>query len=386
MRLFIQEYHELNKLSRINPEYSGQVAGCHELRSINELVMFDINSIIRKNIRELVPYSSARSEFSGSGAVLLDANENPFNRPYNRYPDPLQLELKKLISELKGPGTDNIFAGNGSDEAIDLLFRAFCEPVRDNVVIPDPTYGMYKVCARINDVQVKSVLLNEDFSLDAKGIIDAVDPHTKLIFLCSPNNPTANSFAESDITEILKYFNGLVVLDEAYIDFAPHDGLLKKLEDYPNLVILQTLSKAWGLAGIRLGLAFADEAIIHVMNQIKYPYNVNSLTLSKAVQALESPAEHKMWINSILSRKNVLSDNLSGFFFVKEIYPSDANFLLVRVDDADQIYDFLLQDNLIVRNRSKLPLCDNCIRISVGTEIENNMLIDRLNQYKSQKQ
>ncbi len=348
--------------------------------------MFDINSIIRKNIRELVPYSSARSEFSGSGAVLLDANENPFNSPCNRYPDPLQLVLKKRISDLKGPGTDNIFAGNGSDEAIDLLFRAFCEPNRDNVVIPDPTYGMYEVSARINDIQVISVLLNEDFSLDAKGILDAVDPDTKLIFLCSPNNPTANSFAESDIAEILNHFNGLVVLDEAYIDFAPHDGLLKQLENYPNLVILQTLSKAWGLAGIRLGLAFADEEIIHVMNQIKYPYNVNSLSLNKALAALESPADHKMWINSILSQKNVLADSLSGFSFVKEIYPSDANFLLVRVDNADQVCDFLLQDNLIVRNRSKLPLCENCIRISVGTEIENNKLISRLKEYKTQKQ
>jgi histidinol-phosphate aminotransferase len=348
--------------------------------------MFDINSIIRKNIRELVPYSSARSEFSGSGAVLLDANENPFNRPYNRYPDPLQLELKKKISELKGPGVDKIFAGNGSDEAIDLLFRAFCEPARDNVVIPHPTYGMYEVCARINDVEVKNVLLNEDFSLDTKGVLDAVDSQTKLIFLCSPNNPTANSFAGSEIIDILNNFKGLVVLDEAYIDFAPHDGLLMRLEEFPNLVILQTLSKAWGLAGIRLGLAFADEAIIHVMNQIKYPYNVNSLSLSKAVRALESHSEQSMWVNSILSQKNKLIGKLSGFSFVEEIYPSDANFLLVRVEDADQIYDFLFRENLIVRNRSKLPLCENCLRISVGTELENNLLIDRLNSYKSQKQ
>ena len=346
--------------------------------------MFDINSILRKNIRELVPYSSARSEFSGSGAILLDANENPFNRPYNRYPDPLQLELKNKISELKGPGIDKIFAGNGSDEAIDLLFRAFCEPARDNVVIPHPTYGMYEVCARINDVQVKNVLLNEDFSLDTKGILDAVDSQTKLIFLCSPNNPTANSFAGSEIIDILKNFNGLVVLDEAYIDFAPHDGLLNQLDDFPNLVVLQTLSKAWGLAGIRLGLAFADEAIIHVMNQIKYPYNVNSLTLAKAVSALESPSEQNMWIKSILSQKNTMIEKLSEFSFVEEIYHSDANFLLVRVGDADQIYSFLLQENLIVRNRSKLPLCENCIRISVGTEFENKLLIDRLNQYKSQ--
>jgi len=348
--------------------------------------MFDINKILRKNIRELVPYSSARSEFSGSGAVLLDANENPFNRPFNRYPDPLQLELKKRISELKGPGIEKIFAGNGSDEAIDLLFRAFCDPAMDNVVIPDPTYGMYEVCARINDVEVRSVLLNEDFSLDTKGILDAVDDKTKLIFLCSPNNPTANSFAGSDIAEILQDFNGLVVLDEAYIDFAQHDGLLKQIDDLPNLVILQTLSKAWGLAGIRLGLAFADEAVIQVMNNIKYPYNVNSLTLEKALKAIEGTTEQDMWKSSILSSKKVLIDNLSGYSFVKKIYPSDANFLLVRVDDADRIYDFLLEENVIVRNRSKLPLCENCLRISVGTDYENNMLIDRLNQYQLQKQ
>jgi histidinol-phosphate aminotransferase len=348
--------------------------------------MFDIDSLIRKNIRELVPYASARSEFSGRGAILLDANENPFNRPFNRYPDPLQLELKEQISKLKGPGVDKIFAGNGSDEAIDLLFRAFCEPSKDNVVIPEPTYGMYEVCARINDIQVKSVLLKEDFSLNAKAVLDAADQQTKLIFLCSPNNPTANSYAEPEITGILNNFRGLVVLDEAYIDFAPHDGFLQHIGDFPNLVILQTLSKAWGLAGIRLGLAFADEAIIHVMNRIKYPYNVNALTLSRALQALECRSEPDMWTNSILSQKKILTENLRRYPFVQKIYPSDANFLLVRVEDADRLYDFLLQDSMIVRNRSKLPLCEHCIRITVGTELENKNLIDRLNQYIPEKQ
>ena len=344
--------------------------------------MFDLNSIIRKNIRDLVPYSSARSEFSGRDAVLMDANENPYNRPCNRYPDPLQVELKKLVSKHKGPGINKIFAGNGSDEAIDLLFRAFCEPGKDNVIIPQPSYGMYEVCATINDIQVKKVLLNEDFSLSAGFVLGAVDRQTKLVFICSPNNPTANSFTEREITAILKDFKGLVVLDEAYIDFAPHEGFLKHLGDYPNLVILQTLSKAWGLAGIRLGLAFAGEEIIQVMNKIKYPYNVNTLTLNMAIRSLENPDEKNMWIKSILSQKKWLIDRLSRFPFVQEIFPSDANFFLARVDDAHRIHDFLLRENLVVRNRSKLPLCEQCLRITVGTEIENKRLIDCLNHYK----
>jgi len=347
--------------------------------------MFSIKSILRKNISELVPYSSARSEFSGSDAVLMDANENPYNRPLNRYPDPLQLSLKKRISELKGPEPEKIFTGNGSDEAIDLLFRAFCEPGTDNVVIPEPTYGMYEVCAGVNNVQVRSVLLNEDFSLDGNRVLDEVDRGTKLVFLCSPNNPTANSYERSEILKIIKNFNGLVVLDEAYIDFAPHDGFLKNLSDFPNLVVLQTLSKAWGLAGIRLGMAFAGKEIISVMNKIKYPYNVNSLTLGKATEALATTNEKDLWIRSILTQKDNLVKKLSGYSFVKKIYPSDANFMLAKVDDADLIYEFLMKGNLIVRNRSKAPLCDNCLRISVGTETENRLLIKRLDQYQSLK-
>lgn len=340
--------------------------------------------LLRKNILNLVPYSSARMEYSGQEARYFDANENPYNRPYNRYPDPLQTELKNKLSGIKGVKSDQIFTGNGSDEVIDLLIRAFCEPGTDHIIMPEPSYGMYEVCARINDTGIKKALLKPDFNLDTSLILDLVNEKTKLIFLCSPNNPTGNSFAESDILKIIQNFRGFVVLDEAYIDFAPHDGFLKYLQDYPNLVILQTLSKAWGMAGIRLGFAFGDTELIHILNKIKYPYNVSVLTQKSALEMLERKNEMEMWVKSIINQRSFLQEKLRQFGFVRNVYPSDANFLLVKVNNPDSIYHWLESSKLIVRNRSKMPLCDGCLRITVGTEIENKMLIDRMLMYQNE--
>ena len=344
--------------------------------------MFRLENIIRKNILDLVPYSSARDEYSSGDALYYDANENPYNRPYNRYPDPHQVVLRKKISEIKRIPAEHLFLGNGSDEAIDLLIRAFCEPGLNEILIPAPTYGMYQVCARINDVKVEQVLLKEDFSLDAKRMLDAVNRNTRIIFLCSPNNPTGNSFEENQVLNLLKEFEGLVVIDEAYIDFSPEDGFVKHLNEFQNLVVLQTLSKAWGLAGIRLGMAIASREIIQILDKIKYPYNVNQLTMDKALESLNRESEMKSWVKRILSQKERLAQNLNSFSFVQFVYPSDANFLLVKVDDPVGLYNHLEQNKFIVRNRSDLPLCDGCLRITTGTEIENGKLITRLQAFQ----
>ncbi len=341
----------------------------------------DIKALIRNNIRELVPYSSARDEYSGASAILLDANESPYNQPFNRYPDPVQLALKNKISEMISVPVDRIFLGNGSDEAIDLLVRIFCLPGRDRIVIIDPSYGMYKVCADINDVAVDFVPLNVDFSLDASRLLAAVKEETKMVFLCSPNNPSANLLEEAEIKTILTGFSGMVVLDEAYIDFCDSQGWLPVLAEYRNLVILRTLSKAWGLAGIRLGMALADPEVIAYMNRIKYPYNVNYLTQTKALDMLESKENREVWVNKILEERKKLEVRLQDIGSVVNIFPSDANFLLVKVEDPDGLYAYLAKGGVIVRNRSRLTNCEGCLRITVGTAEENEKLIELMKSY-----
>ena len=340
---------------------------------------FDLNKLLRDNIRQLKPYSSARDDYSGTASVFLDANENPYNEPYNRYPDPLQRELKARISQIKGVEAAKIFLGNGSDEPIDLLFRAFCEPGKDNIVAMEPSYGMYTVAADINNVTVKNGVLNSDYSLNTNAILDAIDEHTKLIFLCSPNNPTANLLKKEAILPILATFKGLVIIDEAYIDFAPEATWLNQIDSYPNLVVLQTFSKAWGMAAIRLGMAFASEAIIQILNKIKYPYNLNILTQQKAMELLKNDAKKTDWVNAILKERTRLQGELINIPFVEKIYPSDANFLLVKVKDADGIYYKLIDNSVIIRNRSRVKLCDGSLRITVGTPDENTKLLTALN-------
>ncbi|HJX71256.1 MAG TPA: histidinol-phosphate transaminase, partial [Bacteroidales bacterium] len=335
----------------------------------------------RDNIQNLQPYSSARSEYSGTDAIFLDANENPNNAPFNRYPDPLQLKIKHEIAKIKGIPADNLFLGNGSDEAIDLLIRAFCQPGVDNILSIDPTYGMYQVCADINEVRFNRVLLTSDFQLDVSPMLKMVNQQTKLIFLCSPNNPTSNSFVENDIKEIIDRFEGLVVLDEAYVDFSRHQGFLQKLPEYQNLVILQTFSKAWGLAGIRLGMCFADSRVIAIMNKIKYPYNVNRLTLAIALEALVVHRDAKVkWIEEILGERGRISRELLRFPCVLKVFPSDANFLLVRVKNPKTLYEYLRNKRIIVRDRSKVSLCEGCLRFTVGTKAENDLLLKALEE------
>ncbi len=341
---------------------------------------FSLSSFLRPNIAELQPYSSARDEYSGAEALFFDANENPFNTPYNRYPDPYQQELKKKIGTLKGIKPETIFLGNGSDEAIDLLFRAFCVPGKDNVVSIDPTYGMYQVAADINDVEVKRVLLTKEFELDAKALLNTTDENTKMIFICSPNNPTANCFIEQDMIKVIERFEGIVVIDEAYIDFAPEKSLLGKLENYPNLVILQTFSKAWGVAAIRLGMAYASKEIISVLSSIKYPYNVNLLTQEKALELLDNEKQKQAWVEIILKEKKRLAIAFEKNPLIKKIYPSDANFLLIKVDNPTEIYNFMVNNKLIIRDRSKVALCEGCLRITVGTAEENDKLIEALKE------
>ena len=343
--------------------------------------MSNIKDRIRKNIRELIPYSSARDEYSGDGAVLLDANESPYNEPFNRYPDPVQMALKAKISGMISTLVERIFLGNGSDEAIDLLIRIFCEPAEDRIIIIDPSYGMYKVCADINNIAVDFVSLNEDFSLDAERLLAAVREETKLVFLCSPNNPSANLLGKADIIRILSEFKGMVVLDEAYVDFCGSDGMLPRQGEHQNLIILRTLSKAWGLAGIRLGMALADPEVIQYMNRVKYPYNVNYLTQTKALEMLGSAGNREKWVKEILAERTILVGRLKDLGYVLKIFPSDANFLLVRVEDADGLYAFLYKQGVIVRNRSRLTHCEGCIRITVGTPDENNRLIELMKSY-----
>jgi len=343
--------------------------------------MSDIKDLIRKNIRDLIPYSSARDEYSGDGAVLLDANESPYNEPFNRYPDPVQMALKEKISGMISTPVKRIFLGNGSDEAIDLLIRIFCEPGEDRIIIIDPSYGMYKVCADINNVAVDFVSLNEDFSLDAERLLAAVREETKMVFLCSPNNHSATLLGKAEITRILSEFKGIVILDEAYVDFCGSDGMLPVQGEHQNLIILRTLSKAWGLAGIRLGMALADPEVIQYMNRVKYPYNVNYLTQTKALEMLGSAGNREQWVKEILAERTKLKGRLEDLGYVLKIFPSDANFLLVRVEDADGLYAFLYKQGVIVRNRSRLTHCEGCIRITVGTPDENNRLIELMKSY-----
>jgi histidinol-phosphate aminotransferase len=345
--------------------------------------MISLEKLTRKNIWNLAPYSCARNEFSGANAtVFLDANENPYGSPLNRYPDPLQLELKKKIEQVKGIPAEYTFLGNGSDEAIDLLYRCFCEPKEDNVVAIEPTYGMYKVCADINDVEYRPVLLDENYQLMAEKMLAACDSHTKVIWICSPNNPTGNDINREEILKILNAFEGIVVVDEAYSDFSHLRPLRYELPRYPNLVVLNTLSKAWASAAIRLGMAFASPAIIDIFNKVKYPYNVNYLTQQQAIKVLSDPLEVERWVQLILQERTRMLEAFSQLPICQKVYPTDANFFLAKVSDAQGIYDYLVDQGIIVRNRTRVQLCHNCLRITIGSRNENSELIGALRQYK----
>jgi histidinol-phosphate aminotransferase len=341
----------------------------------------DVSKWVRPNILKLKPYSSARDEFSGDAMVFLDANENPFNKPYNRYPDPLSRKLKNRIASLKGISDGKIFLGNGSDEPIDLIIRLFCEPGIHNIITFEPTYGMYQVAADIHDITVLKVKLTEDYQLHAEELLSMVNVNTRVIFLCSPNNPTGNVIDEGVIHKIVKEFNGIVVLDEAYIDFAPQFSWLSRLDEFPNLIILQTLSKAWGMAGIRLGMAFCQPEIIGLLNKIKYPYNLNILTQQKALELLENEEQKEFWVRLLLEEKRKLEQALMAISFVKKVFPSHANFLLVKMDNAESVYLFLIRKGIVVRDRSRVMLCENSLRITVGTAEENRILLENLNEY-----
>ena len=351
--------------------------------------MFQLENLLRENIKQLVPYSSARDEFKGEANVFLDANENSLGSPlmkwYNRYPDPLQWKLKEALSKIKGVPPQHIFLGNGSDECIDILYRAFCNPGKDNVIINPPTYGMYEVSAHINDVEVRRARLLDDFQLDLVHLENLVDEHTKIIWICSPNNPTANSINRNDIEIVLNNFHGLVVIDEAYINFSRHKSFIQEFSEYPNLVVMQTMSKAWGLAGLRLGMAFASEAIIDIYNKVKPPYNINQSTQELALKAMEEVGQVNDMIKLIVSMRESLIKNLSALKIVERVFPSDANFLLIKVVNAKSIYNYLLKDGIVVRDRSKVELCENCLRITVGTEKENNELIMALQNFSNDK-
>lgn len=345
--------------------------------------MSEITSLVRKNILSLKPYSCARDEFKGEAEAYLDANENPLNYPYNRYPDPLQWSVKERIAAIKGVHSGQVFLGNGSDEAIDLVFRVFCEPRQDNVVAIDPTYGMYQVSADINDVEYRKVRLNADYSLDAQRLLDAIDTHTKVIFLCSPNNPTANLLNREEMLKIVEGFAGITVIDEAYIDFSSEPSWLKMLDRYPRLIVLQTFSKAWGLAGVRLGMAFASEEIIGLYNKVKYPYNINVLTQRLVLDELEQVDRKAEWVNMLLKERSRLIGALKQLEMVEEVYPTDANFLLVKVADANAVYHYLVDKSIIVRNRNTVALCEGCLRITVGVESENELLLKALGEYSA---
>ncbi|WP_295118442.1 histidinol-phosphate transaminase [uncultured Chitinophaga sp.] len=344
--------------------------------------MFDLNNLLRDNIKRLVPYSSARDEFKGEAGVFLDANENSFGSPlekdYNRYPDPMQWKIKYKLADIKGVPPQNIFLGNGSDECIDVLYRAFCRPGIDNVVLCPPTYGMYEVSANINDTVIRKVSLTEDFQLDLPALEEAIDANTKLIFICSPNNPTGNSINRVDIEMVLNNFDGVVVIDEAYINFAKQKTFIQELTEYPNLVVLQTLSKAWGLAALRVGMAFAGEPIIDVMNKIKPPYNINQASQDLVLEALENMERVNVWIKETVDEREKLVAGLAKLPVVTKIYPSDANFVLAKTVDAKGLYNKLVEQGIIVRDRSKVELCAGCLRITVGTPEENVKLLNAL--------
>lgn len=344
--------------------------------------MKDLKSLVRDNILRLAPYSSARDEYSGHEAhVFLDANENPYNQPYNRYPDPLQRDLKALLAKRKGVAAENIFLGNGSDEAIDLVYRVFCEPGRDNVVAISPTYGMYEVCADINDVAYRPVLLDTDFQADACRLLAATDSRTKVIWLCSPNNPTGNHLREAEVERVLRQFQGIVVIDEAYADFSPRRTFRSRLAEFPNMIVLNTMSKAWGCAAIRLGMAFASREIVALMNKVKYPYNVNQLTQREAMRLLSDPFVVDSWVRMLLEERAHLMTAFAALPLCRKIYPTDANFFLARVSDADAIYRYLVEQGIIVRNRSRVSLCEGCLRITIGTKSENSELLAALRKY-----
>ncbi|TXD49350.1 histidinol-phosphate transaminase [Polaribacter sp. IC073] len=345
------------------------------------MIQFNLNNLIRENIKSLKPYSSARDEYKDATSkemIFLDANENPFENGVNRYPDPQQHNVKELLADIKNSNKKNILLGNGSDEVLDLIFRAFCEPNTDNIITLPPTYGMYAVLANINAIENRTVLLTEDFQPKVEQILGEVDANSKILFLCSPNNPSGNSFSTKIVEELLHRFNGLVVIDEAYIDFSEEKSWLEKLEKFPNLVITQTLSKAYGLAGIRLGVCYASEEIISILNRIKPPYNVNELTQQKAVERLLKIDEVEKEVSEIINQRNALLKALKKVSFIKIIYPTDCNFVLVKVDDATKRYNQLIAKGIVIRNRTTQPLCENCLRFTIGTQIENEKLISVL--------
>ena len=344
--------------------------------------MKSLEQLTRPNIWSLAPYSSARNEYAGREArVFLDANENPYNAPFNRYPDPLQLELKAAISKVKGVPAECIFLGNGSDEAIDLPYRCFCEPGVDNVVAIEPTYGMYKVCADINNVEYRTVLLDEHYQTTADKLLAATDAHTKIIWLCTPNNPTGNCLVREEVIKVIEQFEGLVIVDEAYSDFSSQKTLRSELAKYPNLIVLNTMSKAWGCAAIRLGMAFASQDIINIFNKVKYPYNVNQLTQQQALEALKDPYEVDQWVKVLLQERSRMIEAFRELPICEKVYPTDANFFLAKMTDATKIYNYLVDHAIIVRNRHRVQLCQNCLRITIGTKTENNELVAALRQY-----
>lgn len=360
-------------LAWLSLEYAGT-----EMRKLKELV--------RPNIWALQPYSCARDEFKGREArVFLDANESPYNAPWNRYPDPLQETVKEKLACVKGVCSSQIFLGNGSDEAIDLVYRIFCEPGVDNVVAMSPTYGMYKVCADINDVEYREVKLDENFGLDAQKVMDAVNAYTKVIWLCTPNNPTGNDLDRAAVQRILEEFDGIVVVDEAYSDFSSLPPLRLFLDGFPNMIVLNTFSKAWGCASIRLGMAFASEEIIALFNKVKYPYNVNKMTQDKALEMLADPSLTNRRVGEICREREHMAPALQELPICLGVYPSSANFLLVKMTDADAVYSYLVDCGVIVRNRSRVTLCESCLRITIGTRDENNELLAALRQYKGKK-
>ena len=341
----------------------------------------NLDKLVRPNISKLTPYSSARNEFTGSASIFLDANENPYNEPFNRYPDPLQREVKKRLAAIKGVKPENIFLGVGSDEGIDLAYRIFCRPGIDNVVAIAPSYGMYEVCADINDIEYRRVSLDDNFNFDPDTLLAATDENTKLLWICSPNNPTGNAYPIEMILKTAQAFSGIVMVDEAYIDFSSKGSMIAHLDQCPNVIVLQTFSKAWGRAGLRLGVAYASPEIIDYYNKVKYPYNINAITQEKAIEALENVAEVKAWVDELLDNRSLLAEDLEKMSCVKHIYPSDANFLLIRVDNPDCLYNFLCNQGIIVRNRNRVEKCAGCLRITIGTKDENAQLINAINDY-----
>ena len=345
--------------------------------------MRTLQELTRPNIWSLAPYSSARNEYSGHVAhVFLDANENPYNAPFNRYPDPLQGEVKQRLAKIKGVPEECIFLGNGSDEAIDLVYRCFCEPQKDNVVAICPTYGMYEVCADINNVEYRQVMLDEHFQVTAEKLLAATDSNTKVIWICSPNNPTGNNIYREEIMKVMEQFDGLVIVDEAYIDFSSENTMLQQLASHPNLIVLHTMSKAWGSAAIRLGMAFAQKDIIDIFNKVKYPYNVNLLTQEQAIKRLNDKISVEKWVNMLLLERGRLMQAFAELPICEKVYPTDANFFLAKMTDAQKIYDYLVNKGIIVRNRTRITLCNNCLRVTIGTKDENGELLGALRFYK----